>query len=55
LENTARLLVLEGKANLEEARALRNSARFSIALYGSRKVVEKMAAVRAIRRKSVWI
>jgi hypothetical protein len=52
LENTARLLVLEDKAKLEEARALRNSARFSIALYGSRRVVEKMAAYGPLEEKA---
>lgn len=42
VENTAKLNVLEDKEKLSEARSLRNSARFQIALYGSKKVIQQM-------------
>ena len=42
VENTAKLSALEDKEKLEEARSLRNSARFMIALYGSKDVIQQM-------------
>lgn len=42
VENTSKLNVLEDKAKQAEAKSLRNSARFLIALYGSKDVIEQM-------------
>ena len=42
VENTAKLGVMEDPEGLTKARALRNSARFSIALFGTKTVVEKL-------------
>src|SRR5664280_2040908 len=44
VENTAKLGVLGDEAKLAEARSLRNSARFQIALYGSKNMIQEMKA-----------
>lgn len=43
IENTTKALALEDSGKQQEAAALRDSARFSIGTYGSKRVVEKMA------------
>ena len=56
IENSAKMKVFDDRAKLEDAwdraRALRNAARFSIALYGSGEVIEKMAAYAPIEERS---
>jgi hypothetical protein len=43
IENTTKALTLEDSGKQQEARALRDSARFSIGTYGSKSVVEIMS------------